>query len=37
MADIPKSVPDNTAVRVALGTLTQASGPQTITFAVTID
>ncbi len=25
------------AVRVALGTLTQASGPQTITFAVTID
>ncbi len=25
------------AVRVALGTLTQASGPQTVTFAVTID
>jgi len=25
------------AVRIALGTLTQASGPQTVTFAVTID
>jgi hypothetical protein len=25
------------AVRVALGTLTQSSGPQTITFDVTID